>query len=48
MIAEFQYPAQRAEVEEFVAANPGCQIWHDGAVMKVYTDGDLPPGVDTE
>ena len=48
MIVEFQYPAQRAEVEAFIAENQPCHIWHDGAVMKVYTGDDLPPGVDTE
>lgn len=42
MIAVFEYPKKRAEFEAFVAENTPCHIWHDGAVMRVYTGDDMP------
>lgn len=48
MITTFQYPAQRAEVEAFIAENQPCTVWHNGPVMIVYTGEDIPADVDTE
>lgn len=48
MITEFLYPTKKDDAEAFIAANPGCHVWHNGTVMVVYTEEDLPPGVDTE
>lgn len=42
MITVFDYPEQREQFEAFIAANPQHRIWHDGAVMRVYTGDDLP------
>ncbi len=42
MIKSFEYPAKKSEFEAFVATNPDNQIWHDGAVMRVYTGDDIP------
>lgn len=36
----FEYPKEREEFEDFVAHNPDCEIWHDGPVMRVFTDWD--------
>lgn len=42
MITVFDYQAQREQFEAFLAANPQHHVWHDGAVMRVYTGEDLP------
>lgn len=42
MITVFDYPQQREQFEAFIAANPQHHVWHDGAVMRVYTGEDLP------
>jgi len=36
----FEYPAKRAAFEKFVSENEGCFVWHDGAVMRVFTGDD--------
>jgi len=38
----FQYPEEQQAFEEFVEDNHGCYVWHDGAVMRVFTDSDIP------
>lgn len=42
MIKIFNYPKQRAQYEAYIAENPVNHIWHDGAVMRVYTGDDIP------
>lgn len=46
----FDYPEQQKEFEQYVKDNAITenQIWHDGAVMRVFTGEDIPAQLQSE
>lgn len=42
MICEFNYPKHRDIFEKYIDENPHNFLWHDGQIMRVYTDDDIP------
>jgi len=46
MIKVFNYPQEQKEAEKFIDDNPVNHVWHDGAVMRVYTGADIPKDED--